>query len=87
VAEAMALLRGAGVDFLTLGQYLRPSPKHSPVREYVPPERFDELRQEGERLGFAYVASGPLVRSSYKAAEYFAERLVRQRRQASPPSP
>ena len=87
VAEAMALLRGAGVDFLTLGQYLRPSPKHSPVREYVPPERFDELRREGERLGFAYVASGPLVRSSYKAAEYFAERLVRQRRQAPPPSP
>jgi lipoic acid synthetase len=82
VEEAMRLLRGADVDFLTLGQYLRPTAKHAPVREYVTPERFDELRVLGEELGFGYVASGPLVRSSYKAAEFFAERLVRERRAA-----
>jgi len=67
------------VDFLTIGQYLRPTPRHAPVREYVAPERFDELRAIGDELGFAYTASGPLVRSSYKAAEFFAERLVRER--------
>ena len=77
--EAMELLRAADVDFLTLGQYLRPTPKHAPVREYVEPGEFDRLRAAGEALGFQYVAAGPLVRSSYKAAEYFAERLIRER--------
>lgn len=77
--ESMRLLREADVDFLTIGQYLRPTPRHAPVREYVAPERFDELRALGDELGFAYTASGPLVRSSYKAAEFFAERLVRDR--------
>jgi lipoic acid synthetase len=80
VHAALADLRAAGVDFLTLGQYLRPTGNHAPVREYVPPARFDELRELGLRLGFAYVASGPLVRSSYRAAEFFAARLVRERR-------
>jgi lipoic acid synthetase len=77
--ESMGLLRAADVDFLTLGQYLRPTPNHAPVREYVEPRRFDELKALGEELGFRYVAAGPLVRSSYKAAEFFAERLVRER--------
>jgi lipoic acid synthetase len=81
VSDALLRLRGAGVDFLTLGQYLRPTRGHAPVREYVAPEVFEELRAEGERLGFRYVASGPLVRSSYKAGEYFAERLVRAQRE------
>ncbi len=80
LAESMRALRDADVDFLTLGQYLRPTPQHAPVREYVPPAVFDELRALGEELGFAYVASGPLVRSSYKASEFFAERMVRRRR-------
>ncbi len=80
VIEAMTLLREAGVDFLTVGQYLRPTPNHAPVKEYVHPDRFDGFRTVGERLGFRYVASGPLVRSSYKAGEFFAERLVRERR-------
>jgi len=80
VREAMQRLRAAGVDFLTLGQYLRPTARHAPVREYVTPEAFDALRALGEAMGFQYVASGPLVRSSYKAAEYFADRLVRARR-------
>lgn len=76
-------LREAGVDFLTLGQYLRPTPNHAPVREYVTPEQFAEYKQEGEKLGFRYVASGPLVRSSYKAGEFFFERMARERRDAS----
>jgi lipoic acid synthetase len=80
VLEAMQLLRSAEVDFLTLGQYLRPSENHAPVREYVEPARFAELQVRGEKLGFRYVASGPLVRSSYKAGEFFAARLVRERR-------
>lgn len=80
LTDAMTRLRAAGVDFLTLGQYLRPTPRHAPVAEYVTPERFDELEREGRALGFQYVAAGPLVRSSYKAGEFFAARLVRERR-------
>ena len=80
VLEAMRLLRAADVDFLTLGQYLRPTLNHAPVREYVTPERFADLEIEGRAMGFKYVASGPLVRSSYKAGEFFAARLVRARR-------
>jgi lipoic acid synthetase len=81
LVESMQLLRDAGVDFLTLGQYLRPSKKHAPVREYVTPERFDEYERLGRAMGFHYVASGPLVRSSYKAGEFYAARLVRERRE------
>ena len=81
--EAIGLLRDAGVDFLTLGQYLRPTANHAPVREYVTPERFKELEVEARALGFLYVASGPLVRSSYKAGEFFATRLIRGRRAAA----
>ena len=80
VLDAMGRLREAGADFLTLGQYLRPSAQHAPVREYVAPERFDELGRIGREMGFRYVASGPLVRSSYKAGEFFAAGLVRERR-------
>jgi lipoic acid synthetase len=83
VQDAMRRLREAGVDFLTLGQYLRPTPNHAPVREYVEPARFEELKAAGEALGFRYVASGPLVRSSYKAGEFFALRLVRERSAAT----
>ena len=80
VLEAMRDLRADGVDLLTLGQYLRPSEWHLPVREYVSPEAFDALRADGEALGFAYVAAGPLVRSSYRAGEFFLERVLRERR-------
>ena len=83
LVEAIGLLRDAGVGFLTLGQYLRPTPNHAPVREYVTPERFRELEVEARALGFLYVASGPLVRSSYKAGEFFATRLIRGRRAAA----
>jgi lipoyl synthase len=71
VKETMRDLRSAGVDVVTLGQYLRPSVKHAPVDRYVEPERFDAFAREGKAMGFAFVASGPLVRSSYKAAEVF----------------
>ncbi len=80
VLAVMRDLRAVGVDFLTIGQYLRPSGWHLPVDEYVPPERFDRLRAAGESMGFLYVASGPLVRSSYRAGEYFLEKVVRERR-------
>ena len=79
VVETMIRLRDADCDLLTLGQYLRPTKKHAPVREYITPERFDEYRALGEELGFLHVAAGPLVRSSYKAGEFFAERFIRER--------
>ncbi|HTB77925.1 MAG TPA: hypothetical protein VK762_31990 [Polyangiaceae bacterium] len=71
VLETMRDLRAAGVDVVTLGQYLRPSSKHAAVDRFVEPARFDEFASEGRAMGFAFVASGPLVRSSYKAAEVF----------------
>ena len=84
VLASFERLRAVGVDFLTVGQYLRPTDHHAPVREYLPPERFEALRIAGEAMGFAYVASGPLVRSSYKAGEFFFERMVRDRRDPAP---
>jgi lipoic acid synthetase len=68
VLQVMRDLRAHHVDMLTLGQYLRPSPKHLPIVRYVPPPEFDELRRAGEAMGFGRVESGPLVRSSYHAA-------------------
>jgi lipoic acid synthetase len=68
IRQAMADLREAGVDILTLGQYLRPSPHHAPVARWVTPEEFAEWKRVGEEeLGFRHVESGPLVRSSYHA--------------------
>jgi lipoic acid synthetase len=69
VLQVMRDLRAHGVDILTLGQYLRPSPKHLPIVRYVPPAEFDEFRIAGKAMGFAHVESGPLVRSSYHAAD------------------
>ena len=71
VDTAMCALRSAGVNILALGQYLRPTPRHAEVVEYVAPARFASLKARGEELGFDYVASGPLVRTSYRAAEAF----------------
>ena len=71
VEETLADLRAAGVDIVTLGQYLRPTPKHAKVDRYVTPEEFAEYEARAYALGFAFVASGPLVRSSYHAAEGF----------------
>jgi lipoic acid synthetase len=77
VLETMRDLRGTGVDILTIGQYLRPTPKHAPLERYVSPATFDSLAKQGRAMGFAYVASGPLVRSSYKAAEVFVRTVLR----------
>jgi lipoic acid synthetase len=71
IEEALSDLRAAGVDILTFGQYLRPSAWHLPVQEWVTPEKFEAYKTLGEQYGFRYVASGPLVRSSYRAAELF----------------
>jgi lipoic acid synthetase len=64
-------LRAAGCRILTLGQYLQPSPEHLPVIRYVTPEEFDNWRTSALQMGFAEVASGPFVRSSYHAKESF----------------
>ncbi|MEM0129977.1 MAG: lipoyl synthase [Thermoplasmatales archaeon] len=69
VFDAMKSLREAGVSILTIGQYLRPSREQVPVVEYSAPSRFKRLEQAAYELGFSYVASGPLVRTSYHAAE------------------
>ena len=71
VVQAMAHLRQADVDFLTVGQYLRPSARHLRVEDYVKPDQFARYKEIGESMGFLYVASGPLVRSSYRAGEFF----------------
>jgi lipoic acid synthetase len=81
VLEVMCDLRARGVDILTVGQYLRPSPKHLPIVRYASPEEFEELRREGYEMGFTHVESGPLVRSSYHAS-----RAVRQAANPPPPS-
>jgi len=71
VYEALTDLRRAGADIVTLGQYLRPSERHYPVSRYVTPEQFEIYSKIGYERGFSFVASGPLVRSSYHAAEGF----------------
>jgi lipoic acid synthetase len=79
VEQAMLDLRGVGVDVLTLGQYLRPSAWHLPVVEFVTPEAFAAYEVRGRELGFRYVASGPLVRSSYRAGELFMKGVIGSR--------
>lgn len=78
VLQVMDDLRAADVDFLTIGQYLRPSARHYPVMEYITPEQFTDYEQQAKLRGFLMVASGPLVRSSFHADQYFAE--LRQKR-------
>ena len=70
IVEAMKDLVVVGLDVLTLGQYLQPTPKHLPVKEFISPEQFDKLKSIGLDLGIKYVESGPLVRSSYKAEKH-----------------
>lgn len=70
IIETMQDLRAVGVDILTLGQYLQPTPKHLPIVEFVPPERFEKYEKLGLEMGFRFVESGPLVRSSYHAEKH-----------------
>ncbi len=75
VIETMSDLRDNNVDFFAMGQYLRPSNIHAEVKEYVTPEKFNYFKKIAEEKGFLFVASGPFVRSSYKAGEFFFKRL------------
>jgi lipoyl synthase len=75
-------LREVGVEALTLGQYMQPTKRHLLVKEWVTPEKFDYWKTKGDELGFLYTASGPLVRSSYRAGEYYLKNII-QKRQAN----
>jgi len=79
IRQTMRDMRDAGVEIFTLGQYLRPSKRHIKVTRMLPPDEYDMWREEGMAMGFKYVASGPLVRSSYKAGEVFMEAFLNQR--------
>nr|XP_014090847.1 lipoyl synthase, mitochondrial [Bactrocera oleae] len=81
IEQTMRDLREAGVECLTLGQYMQPTNRHLKVIEYVTPEKFKHWEQRGNELGFLYTASGPLVRSSYKAGEFFITSILKNRQE------
>jgi len=89
VVATLRDLRAVGVDIVTFGQYLRPTaqPRHLPVVEYIHPDAFAEYQRIAEGMGFLYVASGPLVRSSYKAGELFLKGLIRTGKAQVPTTP
>ena len=76
-------LRSAGCDILTMGQYLQPSADHLPVQRFLPPEEFVDLQQQAEAIGFAGVASGPFVRSSYQAGKLYRQATRRMHKEQS----
>ncbi len=78
VIQTLEDLRAIGVDAITIGQYLRPTMKHLPVVEYIHPDQFKEYEEIGEQMGFAFVASGPFIRSSYNAIA-FSEKVMAER--------
>jgi lipoic acid synthetase len=86
VLEALRDLRDAEVDVVTIGQYLRPSPKYHEVMRFVPPETFTLYERAAFEMGFVYVASGPLVRSSYRAAEVFLRGVLGSRESLGSPA-
>lgn len=81
--HALRELRAVDVDVVTFGQYMQPTRRHMPVHSYITPEAFELWRQRALDLGFLYVASGPLVRSSYKAGEAFIENVIKKRAKKS----
>ncbi|TYJ58664.1 lipoyl synthase, mitochondrial [Cryptococcus floricola] len=81
--EALRRLRQSDVDVVTFGQYMRPTKRHMKVDRYVEPEEFAKWKEVAEKMGFLYVAAGPLVRSSYKAGEFFIENVLKKRRAAA----
>jgi lipoyl synthase len=83
VMQAARDLRSAGVDMVSIGQYLQPTSRHVPVKEYIAPEKFDSYRKSIEKMGFAYTVAGPFVRSSYKAGELFIKNTVYSRQQSN----
>lgn len=82
VMQTLRDLRSIECDVVTFGQYLQPTRKHLPVKEYVTPEKFTEWQERAEAMGFTYVASGPLVRSSYKAGELFLRNYIQEQRES-----
>ncbi len=80
LSEAFEDLRAFDVDVLTVGQYLRPSLDHLPVERYVSPEQFETIGADARARGFLYVAAGPMVRSSYRAGEFFIQSVIAKRR-------
>lgn len=76
IEQAMTDLREAGVQALTLGQYMQPTKRHLLVKDWVTPEKFDYWKQRGDEMGFLYTASGPLVRSSYRAGEFYLKNII-----------
>lgn len=80
IQQTLTDLRTAGVDVVTFGQYLQPTRNHLAVKEYIHPTQFDEWKDIAEQMGFLYVASGPMVRSSYKAGEFFLQNVLQQKK-------
>ena len=78
VIKSMMDLRSVGVDFLTIGQYLRPTDRHLPIRRFIEPSKFEYFRRKALELGFLFCASGPFVRSSYRAGELFMKRTLKK---------
>ncbi|XP_061627200.1 lipoyl synthase, mitochondrial [Phyllopteryx taeniolatus] len=83
IHNTLTELREAAVDCLTLGQYMQPTKRHLKVDEYVTPEKFAHWEKVGNEMGFVYTASGPLVRSSYKAGEFFLKNLLKKKKAAA----
>jgi lipoic acid synthetase len=81
IRQTMTDLRTAGVDVLTFGQYLRPTKRHMSVQRYVTPEEFQQWHDEAVKMEFKYVASGPLVRSSYKAGELYLKGMINKEKE------
>lgn len=81
ITQTLKDLREVGCDVVTFGQYLQPAGKSLKVEEFIPPQKFEQLKQEAEEMGFLYVASGPLVRSSYRAGEYFLKGVIEKQKQ------
>lgn len=81
IMETLRDLRAVGCDVITFGQYLQPTERHLKVIEFITPEKFKYWQEIAEGMGFLYVASGPLVRSSYRAGEFFMEGVIRKNRQ------
>lgn len=80
VYETLKDLKAVGVDCVTLGQYMQPTKRHLKVVEYVTPEKFMYWEKKGKEMEFLYIASGPLVRSSYKAGEFFIASILKNRK-------
>lgn len=86
VVQALKDLRSVGCDVVTFGQYLQPTKRHLKVEQFITPEEFAEWQSLSESLGFLYVASGPLVRSSYRAGEFFMKGMIEKKLKLNEPS-